>query len=48
MKKVLKEQGQEAWMIENCGMEEEKNLSQCRRNAGEGDVLYDIAGERGN
>lgn len=24
VKKVLKEQGQEAWMIENCGMEEEK------------------------
>ena len=24
VKKVLKEQGQKAWMIENCGMEEEK------------------------
>ena len=24
VKKVLKEQGQEAWMIENCGMKEEK------------------------
>ena len=46
VKKVLKEQGQEAWMIENCGMEEEKIYHSVEENAGEGDVLYDIAGER--
>lgn len=35
-------------VIENCGMEEEKIYHSVEEMPGEGDVLYDIAGERGN